>query len=145
MPCKLYIHFPVVPNWNIGPLSGFLWSHIQRRTVGLLWTSDQPVAAADLRLRPRGHWDRLNCTFPVTGTGAQPNPVTTISIRHTTRIIFKARLAEEQKAGGRLVKTATAGSTVQHRLLVQTVWQVRISSYHCPLAPITSQTYITWG
>jgi hypothetical protein len=28
----------------LGPLSGFLWSHIQRHTVGLLWTSDQPVA-----------------------------------------------------------------------------------------------------
>jgi hypothetical protein len=33
--CKLFIYqvnisfiFPVVPNWNIGSLSGFLWSHI---------------------------------------------------------------------------------------------------------------------
>jgi hypothetical protein len=37
-------HFPVVPNWNIGPLSGFLWSHIQIQTIGLLWRNDQPVA-----------------------------------------------------------------------------------------------------
>jgi hypothetical protein len=27
-----FIHFPVVPNSNIGPLSGFLWSHIQLDT-----------------------------------------------------------------------------------------------------------------
>jgi hypothetical protein len=27
-----FIHFPVVPNWNIGPLSRFLWSHIQLDT-----------------------------------------------------------------------------------------------------------------
>jgi hypothetical protein len=32
------------PTWNIGPLSGFLLSHIQRYMVRLLWTSDQPVA-----------------------------------------------------------------------------------------------------
>jgi hypothetical protein len=70
---------------------GFLITHTIRHTVGLLWTSDQPVtetstytgqhniwtqetnihvpsgirtrdpsnqAAAELRLRPRGHWDR---------------------------------------------------------------------------------------
>jgi hypothetical protein len=33
------------PTWYIGPLLGFLWSHIYlRHTVGLLWMSDQPVA-----------------------------------------------------------------------------------------------------
>jgi hypothetical protein len=42
-----YIQFNIFllfPTWNIGPLSGFLWSHTIRHTVGLLWTSDQPVS-----------------------------------------------------------------------------------------------------
>jgi hypothetical protein len=84
------------------PFSGFL-DHTYRHTVGLLWTSDQPVAeastytgqhnietqetnihapsgirtrdpsnqaAADLRRRPRGHWDRhKGCLKNIKGTG----------------------------------------------------------------------------
>jgi hypothetical protein len=79
------------------PFQGFLiththtHTHTHRYTVGLLWTSDQPVAetstyagqhetnihapseirirdpsnqvAADQRLRPRGHWDRKFVPF----------------------------------------------------------------------------------
>jgi hypothetical protein len=41
------MHFPVVPNWNIGSLFRVsVIIHIPRHTVGLLWTSDQPVAEA---------------------------------------------------------------------------------------------------
>jgi hypothetical protein len=89
--------------WYYSPYFSFVllrtevsWSHTYRHTVGLLWTSDQPVAetstytgqhdietqqtnihapsgiptgdpsnqtAADLRLRPRGHWDRHTYTY----------------------------------------------------------------------------------
>jgi hypothetical protein len=38
-----FIIFPVVPNWNIGAFSGFMWSHTIRHAVGLLCTSDQLV------------------------------------------------------------------------------------------------------
>jgi hypothetical protein len=81
----------IVQDGPMASLFGVSWSHTYRHTVGLLWTSDQPVAetstytgqhnietqqtyihvpsgsrahdtsnqaAADLRLRPRGHWDR---------------------------------------------------------------------------------------
>jgi hypothetical protein len=41
------MYFPVVPNWNIGLLFGVsVITHTIRHTVGLLWTSDQPVAEA---------------------------------------------------------------------------------------------------
>jgi hypothetical protein len=38
---KIFIHFPVVPNWNIGPgpLFGISVITHTRHTVGLLWTS----------------------------------------------------------------------------------------------------------
>jgi hypothetical protein len=43
------------------PLYWELLSHTFRRTVGLLWTSDQPVTEASTytELRLRGHRDRL--------------------------------------------------------------------------------------
>jgi hypothetical protein len=84
------IHFPFVPNLeHRAPFGVSVITHTIRHTVGLIWTSDQPVAetlptqdnttqhvnttdrlcalprirthdssnqaAADLRLRPRGH------------------------------------------------------------------------------------------
>jgi hypothetical protein len=42
-----FIHFPVVPIWNIGPLLGVsVITHTIRHMVGLLWMSDQTVAEA---------------------------------------------------------------------------------------------------
>jgi hypothetical protein len=74
----------IVQDEPLASVFGVSWSHTHRHTVGLLWTSDQTVAetstytgqhnrqtcgirtrdpsnqaAEDLRLRPRGHWDRL--------------------------------------------------------------------------------------
>jgi hypothetical protein len=88
----LFLHSQalIVQDGPLASLFGVSWSHTYRHTVGLLWTSDQPVAeastytrqhniekqqtnihapsgnrtrdpsnqaAADLRLRPRGHWE----------------------------------------------------------------------------------------
>jgi hypothetical protein len=42
-----FIHFPVVPNLeHRAPLEVSVITHTIRHTVGLLWTSDQPVAEA---------------------------------------------------------------------------------------------------
>jgi hypothetical protein len=88
----IFIHFPVGSQLeHRAPFGVSVITYTIRHTVGLLWTSDQPVAkplptqdnttykqketnihvpsgirtrdpsnqaAADLRLRPRGHWDR---------------------------------------------------------------------------------------
>jgi hypothetical protein len=94
----LYLIFPIhsqaliAQDVPLTSLSEFL-NHTYRHTVGLLCTSDQPVAetstytgqhkrqisdpkrtrtgdpsnqaAADLRLRPRGHWDRHSIVIAV--------------------------------------------------------------------------------
>jgi hypothetical protein len=68
----------LVQDGPLASLSGFLWSHTYRPTVGLLWTSDQPVAEASTYTgqhniqtsmpqtgfnprpqQPSGRWDRL--------------------------------------------------------------------------------------
>jgi hypothetical protein len=41
---QFLFYIPVVSNWNIGPLLGFLI--LFRHSAGLLWTSDQPSAKA---------------------------------------------------------------------------------------------------
>jgi hypothetical protein len=40
-----FIHRAYSPGWTFGfPFQGFFITHTYRHTVGLLWTSDQPVA-----------------------------------------------------------------------------------------------------
>jgi hypothetical protein len=53
-----WIHFPFVPNLeHRAPFSRFLLSH--RHTVGLLWTSDQPVISPSQRPLPT----QVNTTY----------------------------------------------------------------------------------
>jgi hypothetical protein len=39
-----FINFPVIPNLEHGPFRVIVITHTIRHMVGLLWTSDQPVA-----------------------------------------------------------------------------------------------------
>jgi hypothetical protein len=42
---NIFIHFPFVPNLeHRAPFGVYVITHTLRHTVGLLWTSDQPVA-----------------------------------------------------------------------------------------------------
>jgi hypothetical protein len=79
----------VVPNWNIEPILGFLI--LFRCSVGLLWTSDQPIAKASAYtnterrgqthalsgIRTHNHSDQAIKTYVsdcvVTGTGVLIN------------------------------------------------------------------------
>jgi hypothetical protein len=68
------------------PFRGFLITHIQRHTVGLLWTSDQPVAEASTYTGQHNRQTSMPREGFEPATPATKRPQTYASDRATTGI-----------------------------------------------------------
>jgi hypothetical protein len=101
--CSTSLSVPVVPNWNTGPLRDFLilFTH----SVGLLWTSDQPIAEASTYTQYRktrtnihalsGIQTQITATKrlrPQRHTARPLGPVSWFMVRCKSRTVVKGRV-----------------------------------------------------